>query len=99
MAYTENKEYHILRPDFIFFSKNEDDYIVANIIDLYGFHLVDALPKLIGLATYAETHGSFYCRIEAVTKLGGKFRPLDLTDSAVRLEINKAAARSPFGVL
>ena len=50
----------------------------------------DSLPKLIGLAAYAETHGSFYGRIEAVIKLGEKYRYLDLTNPAVRLEINKA---------
>jgi type III restriction enzyme len=90
ISYEEDKDYHIVRPDFLFFSENKDKSIVANIVDPHGFYLSDSLPKLIGLAAYAETHGSFYGRIEAVAKLGEKYRLLDLTKPKVRAEINKA---------
>ena len=90
ISYEENKDYHIVRPDFLFFSEKKDKSIVANIVDPHGFHLSDSLPKLIGLAAYAETYGSFYGRIEAVAKLGEKYRVLDLTKPDVRTAIKKA---------
>jgi hypothetical protein len=42
------------------------------------------LPKLKGLASYAETHSKFYRRIESVAEVEGKFRVLDLTRADVR---------------
>jgi hypothetical protein len=42
------------------------------------------LPKLQGLARYAETHSQHYGRIEAIAEAGGKLRVLDLTCAHVR---------------
>lgn len=79
----------ILRPDFIFFAEKQGK-IVANLIDPHGIHLNDALPKLKGLAKYAEEYGSHFHRIEAIDKIGDSFRFLDLTRLNVRDAIRKA---------
>jgi type III restriction enzyme len=97
VAYFEIPNYKIVRPDFIFFSLNKDGSIAVDIVDPHGHHLSDALPKLIGLAQYAETHGRSYRRIEAVAEISGNLRVLDLTDKSVRIEILKAeSARSLY---
>jgi hypothetical protein len=83
IAYIEGDDMRVIRPDFIFFAE-DDGEIVADIVDPHGFHLADALPKLKGLARYAETHGHIYRRIEAVAKAGNKLRVLDLTRDDVR---------------
>jgi type III restriction enzyme len=83
IAYIEGDDTKVIRPDFIFFAE-DDGEIVADIVDPHGFHLADALPKLKGLARYAETHGHIYRRIEAVAKSGDKLRVLDLTRADVR---------------
>ena len=71
-------------PDFIFFhavGKN----IEASIVDPHGPHLADALPKLRGLADFAEGHGDSFYRIESVARMAnGVLRVLDLTDQNVR---------------
>jgi hypothetical protein len=48
------------------------------------------LPKLVGLARYAEKHESFYRRIDAVAEVGNRFKVLDLTDAGVRSAIYNA---------
>ena len=63
-----------------------------DIIDPHGFHLADALPKLQGLAGYAETHSQFYRRFEAVAETGGKLRVLDLTRTDVRQAVMGATS-------
>ncbi len=63
-----------------------------DIIDPHGFHLADALPKLHGLARYAETHSQFYRRVEAVAETGGKLRVLDLTRADVRQAVMEATS-------
>jgi type III restriction enzyme len=52
--------------------------------------LGDAIPKLQGLAKYAETHAGVYRRIETVAKIDDTLRVLDLTNATVR----KAAAEA-----
>ena len=90
ISYIENKEYYILRPDFIFFSQKEDESIEANIVDPHGFHLSDALPKLKGMVEYAESQGDLYGRIEAIAKIGDKYRSLNLKNLDVQSAIKKA---------
>jgi hypothetical protein len=90
ISYKDNTDYYITRPDFIFFSKKDDGSIVVDIVDPHGHHLSDSLPKLIGLAKYTEKHGLFYRRIDAVAKVGKKFKVLDLTDTKVRSAIFNA---------
>lgn len=87
IAYTEDQQYKIMRPDFIFFSINEDGTTVADIVDPHGTQYGDALPKLQGLALYAEAYGSVYRRIVAVAEVKGKLRVLNIMDPAVRKKI------------
>lgn len=79
-------------PDFIFFHGDESD-VKVSIVDPHGFHLGDALPKLCGLADFAETFGDEFHRIEAVAETsdrGKVLRVLDLTNSAVRDAVRQA---------
>lgn len=83
IAYQENDQYQIVRPDFIFFA-DDGGKVVADLIDPHGIHLADALPKLRGLADYAAAHAGVYRRIESVAEVKGKLRVLDLTRADVR---------------
>ncbi|CUI27334.1 DEAD/DEAH box helicase [Achromobacter kerstersii] len=89
IAYQENEQYQIVRPDFIFFAE-DDGRVVADLIDPHGIHLADALPKLRGLADYAAAHAGEYRRIESVAEVKGKLRVLDLTRAEVREAIYAA---------
>lgn len=86
IAYEENEEYKIVRPDFIFFAE-QDGKVVVDLVDPHGLHLADALPKLQGLAKYAEKHGDTYRRIESVAEVKGKLRFLDLKNADIRNSI------------
>ena len=75
-------------PDFIFFHSVGQN-IVASIVDPHGHHLADALPKLRGLADFAEGHGASFHRIESIVRMAnGVLRVLDLTDPSVREAVN-----------
>ncbi|GAB4007502.1 DEAD/DEAH box helicase [Nocardioides ultimimeridianus] len=80
-----------LCPDFIFF-QDVGGVVKASIVDPHGTHLSDALPKLRGLAAYAEEFASDLHRIEAVAEVSGVMRVLDVTRPDVRAAI--AAAES-----
>ncbi len=90
IAYLMGDQYGIIRPDFIFFSVLSDSSVVADIVDPHGTHLADALPKLQGLALYAQHHGDKYRRIESVAEAVGKFRVLNLKNEEVRKAISAA---------
>jgi len=90
IAYVEDDDTKIVRPDFLFFVELPDGAVAVDIVDPHGFHLADALPKLQGLARYAETHSQIYRRIEAVAEAGGKLRVLDLTRADVRHALTDA---------
>ncbi len=92
VTYEEDGEIKIVRPDFIFFARQADGSIVADIIDPHGIHLADALPKLKGLAKYAKANLNIYRRIEAVAKIEDKYRVLDLANDKVREAIQAAAS-------
>lgn len=90
IAYTDSNETRIVRPDFIFFATADDGSIVADIVDPHGWQYADALPKLKGLAQYAETHPDAFHRIEAVAKVSDKLRVLDIKNPDVRAAIASA---------
>jgi hypothetical protein len=90
VAYLSGDQYGIVRPDFLFFATAADGTMVADLVDPHGHHLADALPKLRGLARYAETHAGAYRRIESVAEGYGKLRVLNLKDAAVRQAIAAA---------
>ena len=58
----------------------------------HGIQFGDAIPKLKGLARYAEACGDQYRRIEAVAKIGDTFRVLDLMEQSTRAAIAAAAS-------
>ncbi len=90
IAYVDGDDTKIVRPDFLFFAAMPDGSVVVDIVDPHGFHLADALPKLQGLARYAEAHPQSYRRVEAVAKVGDKLRALDLTSADVREAVMRA---------
>ena len=90
IAYLSGEQYNIVHPDFIFFSTTADGRVVADLVDPHGLHLADALPKLRGLALYAETHANNYRRIESVAAALGTLRVLDLKRPEVRSAIADA---------
>ncbi|WP_215891800.1 hypothetical protein [Acidithiobacillus thiooxidans] len=87
IAYVEADQYKIVRPDFLFFAE-QDGKVVVDLVDPHSLHLADALPKLQGLALYAEHHSHAYRRIESVAEVKGKLRILDLK----RLDVQQAIA-------
>jgi len=90
IAYDHGGRVRTMRPDFVFFAERPDGTIAASIVDPHGHHLGDALPKLRGLAAYAERHGSDFERIDAVAKVDGTTRVLDLTEATVRAAVAAA---------
>lgn len=90
IPYENNSSYSMVRPDFIFFVKDKKGEILIDVVDPHGIHFEDTLPKLDGLANYAQAHKSLFRRFESVAKVGDKFRVLDLTDKAVCDAILKA---------
>jgi hypothetical protein len=92
IAYVDGDETKIVRPDFLFFVELPDGAVAVDIVDPHSIHLADALPKLKGLARYAESHPQNYRRIEAVAEAGGKLRVLDLTRAEVRQAVMEASS-------
>jgi len=96
IAYLEDEQFKIVRPDFIFFAE-QDGKVVVDLVDPHGLHLADALPKLQGLAAYANEHADAFRRIEAVAEASGKLRVLDLTRADVRHAVlGTSSAKSLF---
>jgi len=91
IASLEDEQFKIVRPDFIFFAE-QDGKVVVDLVDPHGLHLADALPKLQGLAAYANEHSDAYRRIETVAEACGKLRVLDLTRADVRQAVLVASS-------
>lgn len=92
IAYELKGTPRLVRPDFLMFTRKADDSIGVSIVDPHGYHLPDAVPKLKGLAEYAEKHSGVYQRIDSIAEVSkGKFRVLDLTDEEVRSAIMAAS--------
>ena len=90
IVYQADGEAKILRPDFIFFSVKADGSISMDIVDPHGIQFGDAIPKLQGLADYAERYGDQFRRIEGVAKIGEKFRVINLKDPGARAAVAAA---------
>lgn len=84
VAYQNDRgEWRRMCPDFLFFHGVET--VKVSIVDPHGPHLADALPKLRGLAEFAEKHGESFYRIESIARMpGGVLRVLDLMEPSVR---------------
>jgi type III restriction enzyme len=87
IVYEDVNDKKIVRPDFLFFGKLDDGTIIVDIVDPHSHHLADSLPKLQGLARYAEDYGAAYRRIDAVAELDGRYKLLDLKDEKVRAAV------------
>ena len=97
IVYDDVDDKRMMRPDFVFFSEQADGRIIADIVDPHGEHLADSLPKLHGLARYAEANGHLYGRIEAVSEVDGRYRLLDLQKPEVRAAVYAAgSAKSAY---
>jgi hypothetical protein len=72
-----------MHPDFVFFHE-VGGKITASIIDPHGLHLEDSLMKLKALASFAERYAGEFHRIEALSKVDGRMRVLDMKRDAVR---------------
>jgi type III restriction enzyme len=84
IVYEDGGRLSIVRPDFLFFSQQSDGSIAVDIVDPHGPQYADAIPKLRGLARYAEHFGHIYRRIEVIAQIAGKYRVLDLKERSVR---------------
>ncbi|TAV30623.1 DEAD/DEAH box helicase [Rhizobium ruizarguesonis] len=90
ITYEDGGDVKIVRPDFIFFVRMPDGTVAADIVDPHGVQFGDALPKLKGLAKYAEEHAGVYRRIEVFAKIRDKDRVIDLTEAAARAAVAAA---------
>lgn len=96
IPYYEGDVWKSMQPDFIVFSRKQDESLGASIVDPHSTHLADALVKLRGLAGFAERHGSEFVRIEAISRVGNELRVLDMKDAQVRAELSRASAEAMF---
>lgn len=87
VAYVGGTQVRIVRPDFLIFSRKADGSIVADLVDPHGTQFSDAIAKLRGLAWYVELYPEAVRRVDAVAKVGGILRVLDIKDAKVRLAI------------
>lgn len=71
-----------MHPDFVIFT-NVSGKVLPSIVDPHGQFLEDSLPKLRGLALFAERYGDAFHRIDAVIH-DGEWRVLDLKLKEVR---------------
>ncbi len=92
VTYEDGPDTKIVRPDFIFFAELPDGTIAADIVDPHGTQFSDALPKLNGLARYAEATDGVYRRIDAIAQIDGTYRVLDLTEESVRAAVGSASS-------
>jgi type III restriction enzyme len=77
----------LFAPISSFFAQRQDGSIVADSVDPHGIQFGDALPRLKGLARYAEENPGIYRRIEVVARVGSKFRAIDLTEASERAAV------------
>lgn len=61
-----------------------------DLVDPHGHHLSDTLPKLRGLADFAERFATDFRRVDSVAETGGVLRVLDITKPRVREAIRDA---------
>lgn len=93
IAYKDGDTWRSVHPDFIIVQRNSSGGLVPSIVDPHSTHLADAMPKLLGLAAYAEEHGDRYARIESLAAIqNGELRMLDQKDPKIREVIRQAAS-------
>ena len=97
VVYGKDGAANIFYPDILIFTQAGDGSVFADIVDPHSAHLADALPKLRGLAAYAEEYGAHFHWIDSLANIDGKLRVLDMQEPAVRRAVGAAvSARSLF---
>lgn len=94
IVYYDGDKKRTLRPDFIVFSRDSSNTVRPSIVDPHGSHLGDAMPKLIGLADYADQHAGTFLRIQSITQIGNRVMCIDMTDSHTRDVVRAAKSIS-----
>ena len=95
VPYRADDAWKSMQPDFIFVATDAEGTLVASIVDPHGHHLSDAVPKLQGLADFAERHGDRYQRIDSLGKdSADRTVLLDMKDEAVRAAVRSAPSAS-----
>ncbi|MDE2828305.1 MAG: hypothetical protein OXL40_13555 [Bacteroidota bacterium] len=88
---SEEGDWKRMLPDFLFFANGDGGAVRPSIVDPHGHHFSDALPKLRGLARYAEDFGNLFNRIDAVSTIRqGKVRVLDMQRQQIRTAVFEA---------
>lgn len=83
IVYERGDRYSHMHPDFVFFF-DKAGKVAPIIVDPHGAQLSDSMPKLVGLARFAEEHADVFPRIEAVTDMDGGYVYLNLKSAEVR---------------
>ena len=79
-----------LRPDFLFFVRDNQGVIRPSIIDPHGDFLGDSLPKLKGYVAYLRDYPDEFVQVLSVSKVpGGSYRFLDLLDTSTQAAIEQ----------
>lgn len=89
IVYERGDRYGHMHPDFVFFF-DKAGAVVPVIVDPHGSQHSDSMPKLVGLARFAEEHAEAFPRIEAVTDMGGGHVYLNLKSAEVREAIRNS---------
>lgn len=97
VPYFMNRRHHGLSPDFVFFHQT-DDGIVASILDPHAQNQSDSVPKLKGLAAYAQAHGDEYQRIESIIKIKDIYYSLNLQDKSIQAAVETYGDARPEGL-
>ena len=79
-----------LRPDFLFFVRDNEGTIRPSIVDPHGDFLGDSLPKLKGYVAYLKDYPEEFVQVLSVSKVpDGSYRYLDLLDEETRVAIEQ----------
>jgi len=87
VAYSDAVQTRIVRPAFIILSQQADGKLATAIVDPHGTQFSDSMPKLRGLAAYAEKYAGDVRRVDSIAKIADKWRVLDLMDAKVRAAV------------
>lgn len=84
ITYEDGGETYVLRPDFIFFYKQANGKVVADIIDPHGDYLGDALEKIKGTAKYVTNNTKAFRRVLVCSEIDREMVSVDLAEKEVR---------------
>lgn len=73
-------------PDFLL-ARKDGESIRLDIIDPHDHTKPDAVGKIQGLADYADKHADVLGHVDAIAKIGSKYRRLHLDQSAIRKQV------------